>query len=100
LFIDKVWNYHLDALFIWHFTVTFGMIMEYLREIYEFAVDPFFGGSLAGPMQANNADIISDMIFVFISGVIVALIFYRNVKEYGKENIMREIVNESPFFPE
>lgn len=100
LFLDKVRNYRLDALFIGLFTVAFGMIGEYLWEIYEFTVDTFFGGSLAGPMQANNADTMSDMIFVLISGIIVALICYSYVKKYGKENIMHEMVGESPFFPE
>jgi hypothetical protein len=63
-------------------------------------VDQFFGGSLAGPMQANNTDTMSDMIFVLISGVIVALICYTYVKKYGKENIMQEMIGESPYFKE
>jgi hypothetical protein len=100
LFWDKIKNYNLDALFIGIFTLAFGMIMEYLWEMYEFAVDTFFGGSLAGPMQANNADTMSDMIFVFVSGVIVALICYTYVKKYGKEKIMHEMVSESPYFKE
>jgi len=99
LFIDKIRDYRLDALFIGLFTVAFGMIMEYAWEMYEFAVDTFFGGSLAGPMQANNFDTMSDMIFVFISSVIVGLIVYSYVKKQGKENIMQEMVGESPLFP-
>jgi hypothetical protein len=100
LFIDKVRNYHLDALFIAGFTLAFGMLMEYFWEIYEFMVDTFFGGSLAGPMQANNADTMSDMIFVMISGIIVALGCYYYVRKSGKENIMHNMVKDSPFFPQ
>ncbi len=98
LFIDRIRGYHLDALFIGIFAVAFGMIMEYFWEMYEFAVDTFFGGSLAGPMQANNADTMSDMIFVFISSVIVGLICYVYLKRNGKENTVNEMVGESPFF--
>ena len=39
LFIDKIRNYHLDALFIGCFTIAFGMVFEYFWEIYEFLVD-------------------------------------------------------------
>jgi len=99
LFWDKIRNFHLDAMFIALFTVAFGMIMEYLWEIYEFTVDTFFGGSLAGPMQANNADTMTDMIYVLISGVIVGLLVYYYVKKTGKEKMMDEMINESPFFP-
>ena len=86
-------------MFIALFTVAFGMIMEYLWEIYEFTVDTFVGGSLAGPMQANNTDTMTDMIFVFISGVIVGLIVYYYVRKTGKEKMMDEMISESPFFP-
>ncbi len=100
LFIDRLRNYRLDALFIGLFTVAFGMIMEYAWEMYEFAVDTFYGGSLAGPMQANNFDTMSDMVFVFISSIIVGLIAYSYVNIKGKENIMKEMVGDSPLFQE
>ena len=99
LFIDKFREYRLDALFIGLFTVAFGMVMEYLWEMWEFSVDTFFGGSLAGPMQANNTDTMSDMIFVFISSVIVGLICYYYVKTKGKEAIMHDMVKDCAFFP-
>ncbi len=98
LFVDKLRGYHLDALFIGLFTAAFGMIMEYFWEMYEFAVDTFFGGSLAGPMQANNTDTMTDMIYVFISSVIVGLIVYAYLMRKGKENTVNEMVGESPFF--
>lgn len=98
LFTDKIRNYRLDALFIGCFTIAFGMVMEYVWEIYEFGMDTFFGGSLAGPMQANNADTMSDMIFVLISGVIVGIGVYYYVNKYGKDNIMHNMVKDCPFF--
>jgi hypothetical protein len=73
--------------------------MEYLWEIYEFTVDTFFGGSLAGRMQIDNTDTMMDMIFVLIPGIIVALGCYYYMKKYGKENIIHNMVKDSPIFP-
>src|SRR5512137_1550965 len=47
LFLDKSRKYNLDATFMAGFALMFGMVGEYLWEIYEFLVDQFFGGSLA-----------------------------------------------------
>jgi hypothetical protein len=100
LFIDKNRKYNLDAAFIAGFTVMFGLVGEYLWEIYEFLVDTFVGGSLAGKMQADNTDTMVDMIFVLIPSVIVALGCYYYVTKYKKENIMHEMIKDSPLFPE
>jgi len=100
LFLDKMRKYNLDPAFIAAFTVMFGMTGEYLWEIYEFLVDTFLGGSLAGKMQADNTDTMMDMIFVFIPSVIVALSCYYYVRKYKKENIMHDMLKDSSFFPE
>jgi divalent metal cation (Fe/Co/Zn/Cd) transporter len=80
--------------------IFFGMGFEYLWEIYEFFMDTFFGGSLAGPMQANNADTMSDMIFVLLSSIIVAVICYYYLYHHGKEAVMHNMVKDSPYFKE
>ena len=92
LFWDKIKNYNLDAAFIGIFIVFFGCVFEYFWEIWEFFVDTFFGGSAAGLMQANNADTMSDMIFVLIASLIVGIGCYYYIKHYGKETIFREMV--------
>jgi hypothetical protein len=97
LFWDKIKNYNLDAAFIGIFIVFFGCVFEYFWEIWEFCVDTFFGGSAAGLMQANNADTMSDMIFVLIASLIVGIGCYSYIKHYGKETIFREMVKDSTF---
>jgi hypothetical protein len=97
LFWDKIKNYNLDAGFIGIFIVFFGCVFEYFWEIWEFCVDTFFGGSAAGLMQANNADTMTDMIFVLISSLIVAIGCYYYLKRYGKENIFQNMVKDSTY---
>ena len=100
LFLDKMRKYNLDPPFVAGFTVMFGLTGEYLWEIYEFLVDTFIGGSLAGKMQADNTDTMVDMIFVLVPSIIVALGCYYYLKKNGKEKIMHEMTKDSPFFPE
>jgi hypothetical protein len=74
------------------------LVGEYLWEIYEFLVDQFFGGSLAGKMQADNTDTMMDMIFVFLPSVIVALGTYYYLRKYKKETIINEMIKDSTYF--
>ena len=97
LFWDRIRNFNLDPQFIGVFIVFFGCVFEYLWEIWEFMVDTFFGGSAAGLMQPSNADTMSDMIFVLIASVIVAVLCYYHLKRYGKETIFREMVKDSKY---
>ena len=100
LLADKIRNYNLDIPFIAFFVILFGMAMEYIWEIWEFFMDSFFGGSLAGLMQPNNADTMTDMIFVLLSSIIVAVIVYLYMKRLGKETIIHNMVKDSPYFNE
>jgi len=97
LFWDRIKNYNLDAGFMGIFIVFFGMIFEYLWEIWEFFMDTFFGGSAAGLMQANNTDTMTDMIFVLISSLIVGIGCYYYLKHYGKKDIFKNMVKDSPY---
>lgn len=97
LFWDKIKNFNLDASFIGIFIVFFGCVFEYFWEIWEFGIDSFFGGSAAGLMQANNADTMTDMIFVLISSLVVGIICYYYLKHYGKEPIFRDMVKDSSY---
>jgi len=97
LFWDRIKNYTLDAAFIGIFIVFFGCIFEYFWEIWEFCVDTFLGGSAAGLMQANNADTMSDMIFVLIASLIVGIGCYYYLKRYGKGTIFNDMVKDSPY---
>lgn len=98
LFLDKWRNYNLDDKVIAVLMVMFAMCMEYLWEIYEFLVDQFYGGSLAGKMQADNTDTMMDMIFVFVPSIIVAIGCYYYMHVKGKEEIMDNMVKDSIFF--
>ena len=97
LFMDQRRKYNLDPPFIGIFIVFFGMVFEYFWEIWEFCVDTFFGGSAAGLMQANNTDTMTDMIFVLISSLIVAIGCYYYLKRYKKEDIYHNMVKDSPY---
>jgi hypothetical protein len=97
LFWDKIKKFNLDAAFIGIFIVFFGCVFEYFWEIWEFCMDTFFGGSAAGLMQANNTDTMTDMIFVLISSLIVAIGCYYYLKRYGKENIFQNMVKDSTY---
>ncbi len=74
IFLDRYWRMNLTPLFIVFFTVTFGMALGGVWEIYEFTVDQIFGGSLAGPMQAGLADTMWDMIADLIGSAAVAVV--------------------------
>jgi hypothetical protein len=98
LYLDNTREYDLDPLFVGIFIVLFGTFCEYLWEVWEFFMDTFFGGSLAGTMQANDADTMTDMIFVLISSLIVGVGCYYYLKRYGKEAIFHDMVKDSPYF--
>ena len=100
LFMDKIRKYNLDPLAIAAFTAMFGMVGEYLWEIYEFLVDTLIGGSLAGKMQADNTDTMMDMIFVFLPSMIIAIACYYYVQKYKKETIVNEMLKDSTYFKE
>src|SRR5665647_1747147 len=74
IFLDRYWRMNLTPLFIVFFTLTFGMALGGIWEIYEFAVDQVFGGSLAGPMQLGLADTMWDMIADLLGSVGVSLV--------------------------
>jgi hypothetical protein len=95
LFFDRIRKYNLDPEMIACITLMVGLTGEYLWEIYEFLVDTFLGGSLAGKMQVDNTDTMMDMIFVFIPSVIIALAGYYYVRKYGKKAIVDEMLNDS-----
>ena len=97
LFMDKIRKYNLDPLSIAAFTVMFGLTGEYLWEIYEFLVDTFLGGSLAGKMQADNTDTMMDMIFVLIPSIIIAVASWYYINKKGKEQIMENMIGESKY---
>lgn len=48
-------------------------------------------------MQANNADTMTDMIFVLISSFIVGIGCYYYLKRYGKQTIFGNMVEDSPY---
>ncbi|HIH04058.1 MAG TPA: DUF2238 domain-containing protein [Methanoregulaceae archaeon] len=81
IFLDRYWRMNLTPLFIVFFTLTFGMALGGIWEIYEFAVDQIFGGSLAGPMQMGLADTMWDMIADLLgsAGVsLVGIVYFRS----------------------
>jgi hypothetical protein len=94
---DKIKQFNLDTGFIGFFIIFFGGVFEYFWEIWEFFVDTFFGGSATGLMQANNADTMTDMIFVLISSLIVEIGVYIYLKCYGKQTIFGNMADESPY---
>lgn len=98
LFLDRIGKYNLDPPFIALFTVFFGMAGEYFWEVWEFFMDTFLGGSLAGLMQMNNTDTMTDMIFVLLSSVIVGVWCWRYLKRSGKEMFVNRMVKDSPYF--
>jgi hypothetical protein len=60
-------------------------------EIYEYLVDTFLGGSLAGPMQHGLDDTMLDMIFVLAGSVIVSILAVIYFKTHLKEDITGSI---------
>jgi len=87
IFLDKYWKMNLTTPFIVGFTIIFGMALGAVWEIYEFLVDTFFGGSLAGPMQNSLNDTMLDMMFVLAGSAIVALMGVFYFRQHRKEDI-------------
>ncbi len=98
LYLDRVRDYRLDPFFVGFFIVLFGTFCEYIWEVWEFFIDTFFGGSLAGAMQGSNADTMTDMIFVLVASLIVAVVCWYYLKRYGKDAVVDDMVRDSPFF--
>ncbi len=95
LFIDRMRGYKLDALAIGVFALFLGLVGEYVWEIFEFTIDQTIGGSLAGLMQADNYDTMTDMIFVLIPSAVIGLVSWYYVERNGKEKILDEMLKES-----
>ena len=90
IFIDRYWNMKLREPFIIGFTIIFGLAMAAAWEIYEFTIDTFFGGFLAGKMQIDNTDTMLDMIFVLVGSVLVAAVAVLWFRTHNKEDLMKE----------
>jgi len=88
IFLDRYWKMDLTPVFIIFFTVIFGMALGGFWEIYEFLIDHFFGGSLAGPMQNGLTDTMLDMMFVLTGSIIVAILGTFWFRHHRKEDIM------------
>lgn len=88
IFLDRYWDMKLTPLFIVGFTIIFGMALGGFWEIYEFLVDTFIGGSLAGKMQNGLDDTMLDMMFVLAGSVIVAIIGVVYFRHHRKEDIV------------
>jgi len=87
IFVDKYLKMNLTPVFIVFFTIIFGVALGAFWEMYEFLVDFFFGGSLAGPMQNSLNDTMLDMMFVFAGSIIVAIMGIFWFKHHQKEEI-------------
>ncbi|MDD1657650.1 MAG: hypothetical protein LUQ41_04220 [Methanomicrobiales archaeon] len=97
LFIDRMQGYKLDPPGMAAFIFLVGLAGEYVWEIFEFIVDQTIGGSLAGPMQANNFDTMTDMIFVLVPSIIIALGCWYYLDRNGKEKILGNMLKDSTF---
>ncbi|MDD1654289.1 MAG: hypothetical protein LUO91_01095 [Methanomicrobiales archaeon] len=97
LFIDRMWKLNLNAKFMAIVVLLIGLAGEYCWEIFEFIIDQTIGGSLAGPMQADNTDTMMDMIFVLIPSVIIAIASWYYISKNGKEKIMEDMMKESTY---
>lgn len=91
IFLDKYWNMNLKTPFIIGFTIIFGMALAGFWEIYEYLIDMFFGGSLAGPMQHGLDDTMLDMMFVLAGSIIVSVIAVFYFKTHEKKDITGSI---------
>jgi hypothetical protein len=89
IFIDRYWKMCLRQHFIIGFTIIFSLAMAAAWEIYEFAIDTVFGGSLAGRMQVSLEDTMIDMIMVLVSSVLVAVIAVLWFRHHDKGDIMK-----------
>ncbi len=87
IFLDKYWKMNLSAPFIVGFTIIFGMALGGFWEIYEFLVDTFFGGSMAGTMQNGLTDTMLDMMFVLAGSILVAIMGVFYFRHHRKEEI-------------
>jgi hypothetical protein len=87
IFLDKYLKMNLSPVFIVFFTIIFGVALGAFWEMYEFLVDIFFGGNLAGPMQVSNTDTMLDMMFVLLGSLIVAFTGIFWFKHHRKEEI-------------
>lgn len=88
IFLDRYWNMTLTTPFIVGFTIMFGVALGAFWEMYEFLVDTFLGGSLAGPMQNGLNDTMLDMMFVFAGSIIVAIMGVFYFRHHRKEDIV------------
>ncbi len=88
IFLDRYWNMKLTAPFIVGFTIMFGMSLGGFWEIYEFLVDTFLGGSMAGKMQNGLNDTMLDMMFVLAGSIIVAIMGVFYFRHHQKEDIV------------
>ncbi len=88
IFLDRYWKMTLTAPFIVGFTVIFGVALGAFWEMYEFLVDTFLGGSLAGPMQNSLNDTMFDMMFVLAGSVIVAIMGLFYFRQNHKDDIV------------
>jgi len=88
IFLDKYWKMTLTTPFIIFFTIIFSVALGAFWEMYEFFMDMFFGGSLAGLMQNGLDDTMWDMIFVLGGSVIVAILGSFYLRDHGKEDMM------------
>jgi len=89
IFLDKYMKMNLTPVFIIFFTIIFGVALGAFWEMYEFLVDIFFGGSLAGPMQNGLNDTMLDMMFVFGGSIIVAIMGVFWFRHHRKEEITK-----------
>ncbi|MDG6256459.1 MAG: hypothetical protein QCH35_02560 [Methanomicrobiaceae archaeon] len=87
IFVDKYLKMTLQPIFIVFFTIIFGVALGAFWEMYEFLVDIFFGGSLAGPMQNSLNDTMLDMMFVLAGSIIVAVMGVLWFRHHRKEEI-------------
>jgi len=87
IFIDKYLEMKLTPTFIIFFTILFGSALAAFWQMYEFWVDFFFGGNLAGPMQVSNADTMLDMLFVLAGSIIVAIAGIFWFRHHRKEEL-------------
>jgi len=87
VFLDKYWKMNLTTPFIVGFTIIFGMAPGGFWEIYEFLVDTFFGGSLAGMMQNGLTDTMLDMMFVLAGSILVAIMGVFYFRHHRKDEI-------------
>ncbi|MDD1661563.1 MAG: hypothetical protein LUQ49_03770 [Methanomicrobiales archaeon] len=97
LFIDRMRGYKLDPMGMGAAVFLIGLAGEYLWEVWEFLVDQFFGGSLAGKMQADNTDTMTDMIFVMIPSLVIAIIAWYYLEKNGKDKVVDDMVKDSDF---